>query len=91
MTKLFMNTDMYLIYQPAETLQIFKTYNTEYVHEGNRQDMGGVDFSYEPNDTDEGEILKAGKQFLDTCGVDESFRWEVDPMGRQYCELRRIG
>tara|TARA_R110002020_G_scaffold362181_1_gene574582 strand:+ start:253 stop:516 length:264 start_codon:yes stop_codon:yes gene_type:complete len=87
MTKLFTKTDMYLIYQPTETLQIFKTYKTKYVHEGNL----GVDFSYEPNDTDEGEILKVGKQFLDTCGVDESFRWEVDTMGRQYCELRRIG
>ena len=87
MTKLFMKTDMYLIYQSTETLQVFKTYKTKYVHEGDL----GVDFSYEPNDTDEGEILKVGKQFLDTCGVDESFRWEVDTMGRQYCELRRIG
>tara|TARA_R100000750_G_scaffold62114_1_gene54829 strand:- start:1473 stop:1736 length:264 start_codon:yes stop_codon:yes gene_type:complete len=87
MTKLFMKTDMYLIYQSTETLQVFKTYKTKYVHEGDL----GVDFSYEPNDTDEGEILKAGKQFLNTCEVDESFRWEVDTMGRQYCELRRIG
>lgn len=50
----------------------------------------GIDFDYETDDDREQLILNEGKRFLATGEVGESFRWEVDPLSLQYCELRRI-
>ena len=49
-----------------------------------------TNFDYETDDEHEQEILNKGKEFLNTCDFGDSYRWEVDPMSMQYCELRRL-
>lgn len=49
-----------------------------------------TNFDYETDDEHEQEILNKGKEFLNTCEIGDSYRWEVDPMSMQYCELRRL-
>lgn len=92
MSKQFMKTDLSLI---DYSVDIAPTYERVWIDHQQTvfiEDLkkSGTDFFYEPNDDHEALILDAGKAFLSTCEIGESFRWEVDPMGRQYCELRRI-
>ena len=49
-----------------------------------------INFDYETDDEHEQEILNKGKEFLNTCEIGDSYRWEVDFMSMQYCELRRL-
>ena len=49
-----------------------------------------INFDYETDDEHEHEILNKGKEFLNTCEIGDSYRWEVDFMSMQYCELRRL-
>jgi|6_EtaG_2_1085325.scaffolds.fasta_scaffold58618_2 hypothetical protein len=44
----------------------------------------------EPDGENEKIILEAGEKFLETAEVGDAFRWQVDPMSLQYCELVRI-
>ena len=92
MSKQFMKTDLSLI---GYSVDIPPTYERVWIDHQQTvfiEDLkeSGTDFFYEPNNDHEALILDAGKAFLSTCEIGESFRWEVDPMGRQYCELRRI-
>ena len=49
-----------------------------------------INFDYETDDEHAQEILNEGKEFLNTCEIGDSYRWEVDFMSMQYCELRRL-
>ena len=92
MSKQFMKTDLSLIDYSVDIAPTYERVWIDYQQTVFIEDLkeSGTDFFYEPNDDHEALILDAGKAFLSTCEIGESFRWEVDPMGRQYCELRRI-
>ena len=92
MSKQFIKTDLSLIDYSVDTAPTYERVWIDHQQTVFIEDLkeSGTDFFYEPNDDHEALILDAGKAFLSTCEIGESFRWEVDPMGRQYCELRRI-
>ena len=92
MSKQFMKTDLSLIDYSVDIAPTYERVQIDYQQTVFIEDLkeSGTDFFYEPNDDHEALILDAGKAFLSTCEIGESFRWEVDPMGSQYCELRRI-
>ena len=97
MSKQFIKTDLSIIdylvdIAPNHSLPSYERVQIDYQQTVFIEDLkkSGTDFFYEPNDDHEALILDAGKAFLSTCEIGESFRWEVDPRGRQYCELRRI-
>lgn len=92
MSKQFMKTDLSMIDYSVDIAPTYERVQIDYQQTVFIEDLkeSGTDFFYEPNDDHEALILDAGKAFLSTCEIGESFRWEVDPMGSQYCELRRI-
>ena len=92
MSKQFMKTDLSMIGYSVDIAPTYERVQIDYQQTVSIEDLkeSGIDFFYEPNDDHEALILDAGKVFLSTCEIGESFRWEVDPMGSQYCELRRI-
>ena len=92
MSKQFKKTDLSLIGYSVDIAPTYERVQIDYQQTVFIEDLkeSGTDFFYEPNDGHEALILDAGKAFLSTCEIGESFRWEVDPMGSQYCELRRI-
>ena len=92
MSKQFIKTDLSLIGYSVDIAPTYERVQIDYQQTVFIEDLkeSGTDFFYEPNDDHEALILDAGKAFLSTCEIGESFRWEVDPMGSQYCELRRI-
>ena len=92
MSKQFIKTDLSMIGYSVDIAPTYERVQIDYQQTVFIEDLkeSGIDFFYEPNDDHEALILDAGKAFLSTCEIGESFRWEVDPMGRQYCELRRI-
>lgn len=92
MSKQFMKTDLSMIGYSVDIAPTYERVQIDYQQTVFIEDLkeSGTDFFYEPNDDHEALILDAGKAFLSTCEIGESFRWEVDPMGSQYCELRRI-
>ena len=92
MSKQFIKTDLSLIGYSVDIAPTYERVQIDYQQTVFIEDLkeSGTDFFYEPNNDHEALILDAGKAFLSTCEIGESFRWEVDPMGSQYCELRRI-
>ena len=92
MSKQFIKTDLSMIGYSVDIAPTYERVQIDYQQTVFIEDLkeSGTDFFYEPNDAHEALILDAGKAFLSTCEIGESFRWEVDPRGRQYCELRRI-
>ena len=92
MSKQFIKTDLSMIGYSVDIAPTYERVQIDYQQTVFIEDLkeSGIDFFYEPNDDHEALILDAGKAFLSTCEIGESFRWEVDPMGSQYCELRRI-
>ena len=92
MSKQFIKTDLSMIGYSVDIAPTYERVQIDYQQTVFIEDLkeSGTDFFYEPNDDHEALILNAGKAFLSTCEIGESFRWEVDPMGSQYCELRRI-
>lgn len=92
MSKQFIKTDLSMIGYSVDIAPTYERVQIDYQQTVFIEDLkeSGTDFFYEPNDDHEALILDAGKAFLSTCEIGESFRWEVDPMGSQYCELRRI-
>jgi hypothetical protein len=92
LSKQFIKTDLSMIGYSVDIAPTYERVQIDYQQTVFIEDLkeSGTDFFYEPNDDHEALILDAGKAFLSTCEIGESFRWEVDPMGSQYCELRRI-
>ena len=92
MSKQFIKTDLSMIGYSVDIAPTYERVQIDYQQTVFIEDLkeSGTDFFYEPNNDHEALILDAGKAFLSTCEIGESFRWEVDPMGSQYCELRRI-
>jgi len=92
LSKQFIKTDLSLIGYSVDIAPTYERVQIDYQQTVFIEDLkeSGTDFFYEPNNDHEALILDAGKAFLSTCEIGESFRWEVDPMGSQYCELRRI-
>ena len=86
--KTYQKIDMYLGDYRVGTHPLFE--RARIIEEKIITNTDGIDFEYETDDDTEQLILNEGKRFLATGEVGESFRWEVDPLSLQYCELRRI-
>jgi hypothetical protein len=86
--KTYQKIDMYLEDYRVGTHPLFE--RSRIIEEKIITNTDGIDFEYETDDDTEQLILNEGKRFLATGEVGESFRWEVDPLSLQYCELRRI-
>ena len=68
-------------------------FETSIIHEEttvSEEELGKGFFDYEYADDEETSIMDAGKLFLEQGEVGQQFRWLVDPMSMEYCELRRL-
>ena len=98
MTKLYTKRDMYLNESVGNIGINLYTLSKEIVDPKTAPgilialpiDKLNVNFTYETDGDDEKIILEAGEKFLETAEVGDAFRWQVDPMSLQYCELVRI-
>jgi len=90
MTKLYTKKDMYLNESVGNIGINLYTRSRVLETETLPIDKLNVNFTYETDGDDEKIILEAGKKFLETAEVGDAFRWQVDPMSLQYCELVRV-